>query len=126
MSGPDHAQLIHEFFRRFDAEDVEGLLELFTDDCSFSMILYDRDLRGKRELGEFFRMHLANWRQHREWATSVIVEGDAGASELHFEGTTQDGRRVVMDNLNIWDFEDGRIRRIRVYADTAPIREALA
>ncbi len=47
MPVPDHAALIHEFFRRFDAEDVEGLLELFTDDCSFSMILYERDLRGK-------------------------------------------------------------------------------
>ena len=117
--------LIHEFFRRFDAEDVDGLLDLFTDDCSFSMILYERDLRGKAELAEFFRMHISNWREHREWATSVLVEGDAGASELHFEGVTTAGKRVVMDNLNVWDFEGGLIKRIRVYADTAPIREAL-
>ena len=121
-----NAELIHEFFRRFDAEDVDGLLELFTDDCSFSMILYHRDVVGKVELADMFRLHLANWSEHREHATSVIVEGDAGASELHFEGVTTGGKHVVMDNLNVWDFRDGRIARIRVYADTAPLREALA
>lgn len=119
-----YAELIREFFRRFDSEDVEGLLELFTEDCSFSMILYERDLQGKAALGEFFRMHLANWAEHREWPTSILIEGDAGASELHFEGVTNAGRRVVMDNVNVWDFEAGRVKRIRVYADTAPLREA--
>lgn len=121
----EYEALMREFFRRFDAEDVDGLLELFTEDCSFSMILYDRDLRGKAELREFFRMHMGNWREHREWATSIVVEGASGASELHFEGTTNEGRHVVMDNLNVWDFADGRIRRIRVYADTALLQEAL-
>jgi ketosteroid isomerase-like protein len=121
-----NADLIQEFFRRFNAEDVDGLLELFTDDCSFSMILYDRDIQGKAELRAFVELHLANWSEHREWPTSIIVEGDAGASELHFEGVTTAGSRVVMDNLNVWDFVDGRIRRIRVYADTAPMREAFA
>ncbi len=120
------AATILEFFRRFNAEDVEGLLELFTDDAAFSMILYDQDIQGKAALGEFFRMHIANWRVHREWATSVIVDGDTAASELHFEGVTQAGVEVVMDNLNVWDFESGLIRRIRVYADTAPMLAALA
>jgi ketosteroid isomerase-like protein len=121
-----YRELIVTFFARFDAEDVAGLLELFTDDCSFSMVLYDRDLQGKDELAEFFRMHMSNWREHREWATSLIVDGDAAASELHFEGVTVGGASVVMDNLNVWEFADGLIRRIRVYADTAPMREALA
>ena len=119
-------ELIHEFFRRFDAEDVDGLLELFTDDCSYSTVLLDRDVTGKAELGDFFRLHLGNWSEHREWATSVIVEGDAAGSELHFEGSTVGGCEVVMDNLNVWDFAGGRIRRIRVYADTAPLQAAFA
>lgn len=120
-----NAELITTFFRLFDEEDVDGLLELFTDDCSFSMILYERDIQGKGELRAFFEEHISNWSEHREWATSIVVEGDAGASELHFEGVLKNGAEVVMDNLNVWDFEDGRIRRIRVYADTAAFREAL-
>ena len=119
-------ELIHEFFRRFDAEDVDGLLELFTDDCSFSTILNDRDSRGKAELGDLFRRQLGKWSEHREWATSVIVERDVAGSEVHFEGVSTDGRKVVMDSLNVWDFAGGRIRRIRVYADTAPIVAAFA
>ena len=119
------AELINEFFRRFDAEDIDGLLELFCDDCSFSMALYERDLVGKEELGAFFNEHISNWREHREWATSIVVEGDAGASELHFEGVLKNGAPVVMDNLNVWDFAGGKIRRIRVYADTYGFRKAL-
>ncbi len=120
-----NAELITTFFRLFDEEDVDALLELFTDDCSFSMILYERDLQGKTELRSFFEEHIANWSEHREWATSIVVDGDAGASELHFEGVLKNGTTVVMDNLNVWDFQDGKIRRIRVYADTAPFRDAL-
>ena len=121
-----NAELITTFFRLFDEEGVDALLELFTDDCSFSMILYERDLQGKADLRTFFSEHIANWSEHREWATSIVVEGDAGASELHFEGVLKNGASVVMDNLNVWDFEGGKIRRIRVYADTGPFREALA
>jgi ketosteroid isomerase-like protein len=120
------AATILEFFRRFNEEDVDGLLELFSEDATFSMILYERELRGKEELAEFFQMHLANWLEHREWATSVIVAGNSAASELHFEGITRGGKPVAMDNLNVWDFEGGLIRRIRVYADTAPLVEALS
>jgi ketosteroid isomerase-like protein len=121
----DYASLIEEFFRRFDADDIDGLLELFVDDCSFAMVVYGVDLHGKAEIADFFRMHMGNWREHREWATSILVKGDEGASELHFEGVTTSGQPVVMDNLNIWDFEGGSIRRIRVYADTAPMQGVL-
>jgi len=120
-----HADTIRAFFRLFDEEDVVSLLELFVDDCSFSMILYDRDIQGKEELRAFFENHISNWSEHREWATSIVVGGSAAASELHFEGTLKNGRKVVMDNLNVWDFEGKRIRRIRVYADTAPFRDAI-
>ena len=119
------AELITTFFRLFDEENVDALLDLFTDDATFSMILYERDIQGKDELRAFFEEHIANWSEHREWATSILVDGDAGASELHFEGVLKNGTEVVMDNLNVWDFESGKIRRIRVYADTAGFREAL-
>lgn len=119
-------ELIHEFCRRSDAGDVDGLLELFTDDCSYSAILLDRDVSGKAELGDFLRRRLGNWHSHRDWATSVIVEGDVAGSELRFEGVTTAGREAVLETLNVWDFAGGRIRRIRVYADTAPLSAALA
>ncbi len=89
------------------------------------MTLYERDLVGKDALRSFFGEHISNWREHREWATSIVVEGNAGASELHFEGVLNNGEPVVMDNLNVWDFEDGKIRRIRVYADTYGFQKAL-
>ena len=68
---------------------------------------------------------MANWSEHREWATTIALDGDEGASELHFEGVMKNGTEIVMDNLNVWDFADGKIRRIRAYADTAAFRDGL-
>ena len=119
-------ELVHEFFRRSDAGDVDGLLELFSDDCSYSTVLLERELCGKAELGDFFRRTLGGLRSHREWATNVIVEGDVAGSEVHFEGISSTGREVALDSLNVWDFAGGHIRRIRVYVDTAPIAAAFA
>ena len=119
-------ELIHEFFRRSDAGDVDGLLELLTDDCSYSTILLERDLRGKAELADFFRRSLGGLRSHRERATNVIVEGDVAGSEVRLEGVSDAGREVVLDSLNVWDFAGGHIRRIRVYVDTAPVAAAFA
>ena len=53
-------RLITEFFRRFDEEDVGSLLELFVDDCTFSMTLHEEDLNGKDELRAFFEQHISN------------------------------------------------------------------
>ena len=119
-------ELVHEFCRRSDAGDVDGLLELFSDDCSYSTVLLERELRGKAELGDFFRRNLGGLHSHRERATNVIVEGDVAGSEVRFEGSSSTGREVALDSLNVWDFADGRIRRIRVYVDTAPIAAAFA
>ena len=121
-----HAATILEFFRRFNDEDVDGVLDLFADDAEFSMGLFERELRGRAELKSFLLEHLAAWSAHREWATSVIVEGDVAASELHFDGTTRGGVAVSMDNLNVWEFRDGLIVRVHVYADRAPLERALA
>lgn len=113
-----HASTIRAFFARFDAEDVDGLLELFTEGATLRMPLYDEDLKGKDQLREFFRAHMDNWKEHREWATSILVDGDRAASELHYEGVAKNGAEIVMDNVNIFEFENGKILAIRIYADT--------
>jgi ketosteroid isomerase-like protein len=42
----------------------------------------------------------------------------------HVNGKTHAGIDVEADNVWIYEFEDGALRRARVYADTATIRDA--
>ncbi len=121
-----YTEIIKAFFARFDAEDVDGLLALFAPDAELHMPLYDKALQGHDELREFFRGHMDNWKTHREWATSILVDGERAASELHFEGVANNGAEIVMDNLNIYDFEAGKIRSLRIYADTWDFKQKMA
>jgi ketosteroid isomerase-like protein len=120
------AELVREFFRRLDARDVDGVVDLFTEDCTFSIALQRRDLEGKDELRAFLNEHLASWYDRCETPTTVLVEGNAAAAEVRVEGVVRGGKPVAIDNVNVWEFARGGIRRLRIYTDTAPYLAALA
>ena len=84
--------------------------------CRFSICRWI-SAESKTELERFVDRHRGD--------IARDLDGDEGASELHFEGVMKNGTEIVMDNLNVWDFADGKIRRIRAYADTAAFRDGL-
>jgi hypothetical protein len=57
--------------------------------------------------------------------TDIILEGNTLLAPLDCEGKTQDGMRIAMHNLNLWTFEHGKFKVLRVYMDTYPYRQAL-
>jgi ketosteroid isomerase-like protein len=120
------AELIREFYSRLGTRDVDGLVDLFTEDCTFTSPLELRDLEGKDELRSFFKEHLATWWDHRETPVTVLIDGDAAAAVVHVEGVLRGGERLELDNINVWQFTRRGIRRLRIYMDTAPYRAALA
>ena len=58
--------------------------------------------------------------------TDVIIDGNKLVAPLHLEGKTKDGNPLVMNNLNLWTFENGKFKVLRIYMDTYPYRQALS
>ncbi len=58
--------------------------------------------------------------------TDIIIAGDKLVAPLHLEGKTKDGNPLVMNNLNLWTFENGKFKVLRIYMDTYPYRQALS
>ncbi|MEV4098721.1 glucose 1-dehydrogenase [Nonomuraea sp. NPDC049649] len=50
----DPLELVKAHLRAEDERDVEAVLATFTDDCVYRIPAYDLDLRGKKEIGEFY------------------------------------------------------------------------
>jgi hypothetical protein len=59
---------------------------------------------------------------HRE---GVIEGGDRIAVPVRVHAPAKNGKSVVVRNVWIYEFSDGRLTRGRVYADTAVLRDAL-
>jgi hypothetical protein len=58
--------------------------------------------------------------------TDIIIDGNKLVAPLHFEAQTQDGTLIATNNLNLWTFENGKFKVLRIYMDTYPYRQALS
>jgi ketosteroid isomerase-like protein len=65
------------------------------------------------------------WAAFSSTPTDIIEGGDKIVVPVHVTAKTHTGTEVEADNVWIYEFEDGLLRRARVYADTATIRDAV-
>ena len=66
------------------------------------------------------------WSVHHDEPVRVILAGDVATVEVRFEGATTEGVTVGFDALDVFDFEDGLIRRISNWYDLVYVRARLA
>lgn len=116
----------HTYFERVTNGDVDGILELFTDDAKLINPVTDAaGIQGKAALRVFYEKLTTSLVDYTAAATDIIIEGNKLIAPLHLEGKTTDGKPLVMDNLNFWTFENGKFKVLRIYMDTHPYRAAL-
>jgi ketosteroid isomerase-like protein len=65
------------------------------------------------------------WAEFSSTPADFIDGGDKIVVPVHVKGRTHNGIEVETDNVWIYQFEDGALRRARVFADTAAIRDAV-
>ena len=113
-----------QFFERFDANDLDGVMALFADDATFqvpgkpeemrSAGLYDRT----RLRGLFDRMTSRLRGGLRMSAHTLISEGDIVVAEASSRGELTNGRVYDQRYLTLFRILDGKIREVREYNDT--------
>jgi ketosteroid isomerase-like protein len=82
--------------------------------------------RGRERIAKWFAEDL--WELWDEFSSSpvdLIDGGDKIVVPVHVKGTTHNGTEVEADNVWIFEFEGGEVRRARVYVDTVKIRDAV-
>jgi ketosteroid isomerase-like protein len=116
---------IHDYFRCLDEEDWVGMEALWTEDGRLRAV-GARPRHGRQEVLGFFAKLFAPWREHEDRPTRIVVAGDVVTAEVLFIGTTQDGREVTFDAVDVFDLRDGRIAAMSNWYDIALARKALA
>jgi len=107
------AATVTRYYERVDANDTDGVVALFAEDCWYERPGYDA-LVGREALREFYagtRVIVAG-RHHID----RTVEDDRGvAVEGRFEGRLKDGREVALRFADFFQVEQGCITGRRTY-----------
>lgn len=110
----DREQLVRSYYERVDAEDYEGVFDLFADD-----VVYDRPgqepIEGMADFREFYREgRPLDDGEHT--IHDVVADGTVVAVRGTFSGV-QDGDRVEFGFADFHEFEDGTITERWTYTD---------
>ena len=113
MNDNINESFLQSFADAFNRHDIDGIMELMTDDCVFEAS-GGPDLNGKRFTGQdevrrafidvFETWPDAQWREARHF-----ISGNRGFSEWIFTGTNKDGIRTEVTGCDLFSFKAGKI-----------------
>lgn len=112
------------FFERFDANDVDGALALFSEDATYWLAGKPDELPGIGELSKpqiakvFRRMNALLEDGLRMQVKSIIAEGDVAAVEVVSHGQLKNGRHYNNEYHIRIQVRDGLICSVREYYDS--------
>lgn len=112
------------FFERFDANDVDGALALFSEDATYWLAGKPDELPGVGELNKpqiakvFRRMTALLEDGLRMQVKSIIAEGDMAAVEVVSHGVLKNGRHYNNEYHIRIQVRDGLICAAREYYDS--------
>ncbi|RLK58811.1 nuclear transport factor 2 family protein [Actinokineospora cianjurensis] len=114
MTATDGAALARAVYDRVDADDVEGLLALFTEDCVYTRPGYDPWV-GHAGLATFYR-EARSIRSGAHTLTTVLATGRDVAVHGEFHGLLRTGDEVHLRFAEFLELAaDGRFARRTTY-----------
>lgn len=124
MNAQHNKQIAAEFYRRFDANDIAGVLDTMADDATFWIAgkpgsSPTAGLRTKTEMAGIFRRMLRQMPHGlRMTVKGSIAEGDQVALEVESRGELLDGRVYNQEYHALMTIREGKIAAVREYMDT--------
>lgn len=84
-----------------------------------------RPRTGSDKAIAMFQKIFERFPEHNDNPTRFICDDSTVVVEITFNGATQDGQEVSFDAVDIFDVDNGRIRRLSQWFDTAALAAAL-
>ncbi|MDQ3713520.1 MAG: nuclear transport factor 2 family protein [Acidobacteriota bacterium] len=130
MSETNNTQIVQEGYAKFGSGDIEGLLNLFSDDIDWTTPTvegapFTGTRNGREEVGEFF----AQLNEAEEFSNfepqEFIAQGDKVVVLGRSSGTVKaTGRTIETEWVHIFTVKDGKITGFKEFFDTAAAERA--
>jgi len=130
MTIQENKQLVMDGYRKFQAQDIDGLMQNLADDIEWigvesEYMPFSGSYRGKQEVMRYFGMLAQAQEAIRFEPLDMIAEGDKvvvrGESEWSVRAT---GRSYLNPWVHIFTIRDGKVARFQQFNDTAAAERA--
>jgi ketosteroid isomerase-like protein len=118
LNAAELVALVETYFAAVDQKDMAATLACFTPDARFAIanhgVLHEgRDIAIR---GMYERLH-ARYAQvwHGDFSHTVDVASQRIASRFRVENITHQGEKLVKNNCNFFELQDGRFNAVYVY-----------
>ena len=110
-----------EALRKLEADrDVEGLVEIHTEDCEVGNVSTSETFRGHEGLREFWTECRKSFDEMKSTFRNVFAAEEGAALEWTTEATSN-GDTVSYDGVSILEIESGKVHRFMAYFDTGDL-----
>ena len=113
--------VINAYFTAANADDWDGLRETFADDAEV-FLMGARPRKGIDDVMALYQRLFTPWAAHDDTPTRILVDGNAATVEVHFTGTTAEGKTIEFEAVDVIDLENGKIRRLTNWYDLLWVR----
>ncbi len=127
-----NAEIVRSVTEALGRGDLLAVMGMVTKDVRWVVNAADRQAapwfgvyEGKRSLPEFFA-ELARLTFTDFTLRAMLTDGDLVITWLHVAFTAPTGRSVDMEEVQIWQLSDGKVRRVDTLLDTAAVGAAFA
>jgi len=123
----DVAALVRRYVDRYNANDVDGMLDCCADDVVFETITNPGGslrLNGKDEMREVIEATTRAFRERRHEVVAILVDGQRAAAETLFSGVAaaelgqyvRPGEHVSIRGATMFELRDDKLARICDYS----------
>ena len=116
---------VSSYFDALNEEDWDGFGIIWAEDASVHAV-GARPRHGVDEVLDLYKKIFEHWPRHVDIPGRTFIDGDTVTVEVHFVGTTDEGRDVEFDAIDVIDLEGDRIKRISTWYDTARVSALIA
>jgi steroid delta-isomerase-like uncharacterized protein len=114
-------ETLKQILEAFNRHDLDGIMEFFSDDCSFDFPRgpepWGQRFIGKAQVrealaGRFKGIPDVHYGEDRHW---ISADGNMGVSEWTLTGTTTLGVNLKVRGCDLWEFHEGKVTRKNSY-----------